>query len=105
MALYRLSLYCAEVLKKLLTQSLAPPHNDAAWRLSLPMVPPELTPMLQTATSGVEVGTTALSRSDRTGSWAGLQWQARSFTLAGTGVVTAAAVLLRHAQLSQVALC
>ena len=70
-------------------------------------VPPELTPMLQTATSGVEVGTTALSRSDRTGSWAGLQWQARSFTRAGTGVVTAAAVatvLLRHVQLSQVAL-
>ena len=70
-------------------------------------VHPELTLLLQTATSGVEVGTTALSRSDRTGSWAGLQWQARSFTRAGTGVVTAAAVatvLLRHVQLSQVAL-
>ena len=53
-----------------------------------------------------DLGTTALSRSDRTGSWAGLQWQARSFTRAGTGVVTAAAVaavLLGHAQLSQVA--
>jgi len=55
-------------------------------------VPPELTPTLQTATSGIEVGTTGLSCSDRTGSWAGLQGQARSFTRAGTGVVTAAAV-------------
>jgi len=70
-------------------------------------VPPELTPILQTATSGIEVGTTALSRSDRKGSWAGLQWQARSFTQAGTGMVTAAAVapvLLHHDQLSQIVL-
>jgi len=64
------------------------------------------TPMLQTAISAIEVGTIGLPRRGRTGSWPGLQRQARSHGPArATGVATAvAAALLHHAQLSQVAL-
>jgi len=77
--------------------------NDAAmWRLSIL----NFMPMLQTATSGVEVGTTGLSCS--THGHLARPAVAGTFTRAGTGVVIAAAVaavLLRYAQLSQVALC
>jgi len=67
-------------------------------------VPPELTPMLQTATSAVEVGTTGLFLHRPHGQLA-RPAEAGTFTRAGTADATAvAAVLLRHAQLSQVAL-
>jgi len=52
--------------------------------------------MLQTATSAVEVGTSGLSRSGRMGTAAG---DGR-----GDSSQAVAAALLRHAQLSQVAL-
>jgi len=64
--------------------------------------------MFQTVTSAVEVGTTGLSRSDCMGSWPGLQRQARSPGLAraarGDSSGCSYIALLRHAQLSQVAL-
>jgi len=70
--------------------------------------------MLQTATSGVKVGTTMASEIPGAvvlqafpAVAARASGQACTFTRAGTGVVIAAAVaavFLRHAQLSQVAL-